>query len=479
MAENSAGDFYRELDNFRLHMPGRHIVPFADNESLLKMLRCQYPNWETNGKVTSVPVARVPRLFLQNTQMSKKLQNDLKPLQTGEVGEIKIYRLLLEAADPDQKGMMVFPNVNPREIFKSESAHVEIDIVVAHPAKGFFVFNIKNQGGKGSSPEKIQKDIKRHGQFVRSLMQYGHAKLVHSIPIHSVICWLHDDNKKKFDSIKNPEGHNLIFSRSELKADTFASEWFRILKWFREELPDLNTEEKTYFEITVARLVTLSSLESSSALIHDQLVTNYMQATNKNKGQFNDPRFDPDAKSLLETASRLKRGQSKNNSAGLLGKYSKEETLRRIQTESNKNVDNEKTKSDYSTSDSNRVPKLELKKNHGDEFKRERGERFIIWTEEQLNIIAKVVDHLRNPTEKGYLRLIVRGCKGSGKTMLLVFLAKIAKQIFASISGDSSNRNDVCALSGRLEHAVLTEMLKQLLNPHGVPVYDPSVSGVL
>ena len=359
MAEKSAGDFYRELDSFKLQMPGRHIVPFGDNDSLLKMLHCQYPNWETNGKVSSVPVARIPRLFLHNTQMSKKLQKGFKSLQTGEEGEIKIYRLLLEAAGPDQKGMMIFPNVNPREIFRSKSAHVEIDTVVAHPTKGFFVFNIKNQGGKGSSKQDLENDIKRHGNFIRMLIQYGQEKSVHSIPIHSVICWLDDDKKKKFDSVTNSEGRVLVFNKKELKEDEFTSSWSNSL----EKLPDLNPDHKTDFDIAVARLVTLNSLESSAALIHDELETNYMQATNKPKGQFDDPRFDPEDKSLLETASKVKRRQGPNTFASKLDENAKDGNVK-AEVEANREFKNEKMKKERWAGENNNDTKIESEKSH-------------------------------------------------------------------------------------------------------------------
>ena len=409
MTESSHDSLFRELDTFELQIPGGQTAPFHDNQTLLRMLRYQYPNWEKGGTVTSVPIARVPRLFLHNTQMSKKLQKDFNLLQKGEVGEIKVYRLLLDAADPNQKGMMVFPNVNAREIFKTESAHLEIDTVVAHPTKGFFVFNIKSQGGKGLTPQQIQGDIVRHNGFINMLIQYGHSSPVVSIPIHAVICLLHDDKKQKFDSLTNSgnvQNSTIIFSKNELTPESFAQIWQQKLA----ELPNLYNLD--VFEVAVARLVTLNSLGSSAALIHNQMSSNYMQAIKKSKNQFKELPADLETKKSLENNSRA---QSKTNSNSRNG--------------------------------------------------------FIIWTEEQLKIICTVVEHLQNPAEKGYLRLVVTGCKGSGKTMLLVFLAKFAQEFFSNYQKNSESK--VLVFNGHFQlSSVLTKWLKQLVEPSNVSVFD-------
>ena len=129
MAESCFHDFHQELNGFELDMPGRQKALFSDNETLLRMLRCQYSNWADTGKITSVPIARIPRQFLKNIQMSSELQKQLKPLQKGEEGEIKVYRLLMENYKENPKGVIVFPNINGREIFSDPTAHVEIDTV--------------------------------------------------------------------------------------------------------------------------------------------------------------------------------------------------------------------------------------------------------------------------------------------------------------------------------------------------------------
>ena len=550
MAESSADEFFQELDNFELQMPGAQRVPFKDNESLVRMFRSQYPNWKEEGNVTSVPVARVPRLFLQNTQMSKKLQDSFKYLQKGETGETKVYRLLLHETDPNQEGMMVFPNVNPQEIFKSKSADVEIDMLVAHPTKGFLVLNIKKPGGKGLTPQKLQDDIERHDTFIRKLMQYGQDEPVDPIPIHSVICLLHDDNKERFVTLTKSAGQQnriLMLRKSDLTKDNFAKQW----KLNLEKLPNFDPSKKNVFEIALARLVTLSSLESSAALIHEQLIFNCsMQAINKTKGQFCEKTFDafdPLTKLHLETASKIKMTKTKtlivkkekpekseterNDVEKMTDDHKKSGSQEKETDETEKNDDKawrfrstqdeskdkatdeaeeakcqkveiespktaELTIEDKTGSKTSVVvlddDKLEAKagelKHLAEEFKNlnlkgdgtyktefqgNEKKRFIIWTVEQLEIIAKVVRHLQNPTENGYLRLLVTGCKGSGKTMLMVFLASVAKIILEQPVCDSQFQNEVVAVAGFHSHLLLADILKHLLTPYGVTVLHP------
>ena len=403
MTENSAASFFQELDLFEIDMPGGQKIPFKNNKALLDLLNIQYPHWREDGHVTSVPIARVPRLFLHNLQMSKQLAKEFASLQKGEGGEIKLYRLLKDAKYSNGNGVVIFPNVNGREIFKSTMAHVEIDTVLTHPSKGIFVFNVKAVGGR-LTPQKLKGDIERHGNFLRKLSQYSSDNPADLIPIHSVVCSMHDDNKKKFSSLLNLEHDRdqvLIFSKSELKPDTFLAAWEAQLN----TLPDFDDKES--FDILVARLVALNSIESSLALIHDQMASNYMQATNENKKQFDEFEFGED-KSLLEGHS-------------LVGTDKKK--------------------------------------------------RFIIWTQEQLKIIAFVTKHLLDPSRRG-LRLLVTGCKGSGKTMLLVFIAKLTESLFNNPDSDCSSYRNVVVCDGYFKSPVLTELLKRLLASTGALVYE-------
>ena len=84
--------FYAELDNYELQMPGGVHVPFGDNETLLHMVNKQYPLWKNKGSVTSVPSARIPKLFLHNLQMTKAVADKLKSTQKGDGAEKNLYR---------------------------------------------------------------------------------------------------------------------------------------------------------------------------------------------------------------------------------------------------------------------------------------------------------------------------------------------------------------------------------------------------
>ena len=194
MAANSVLDFYSELDKILIQLPGGKDCAFHDSKALLRMLRLQYPNWKNKGHVSSNPIARVPKLFLKNIQMCKKLQKEINSSQKGDDGEIKVYKLLMETKITDEKGLMIFPNVNGKNIFTTEIAHVEIDTVLAHPSKGIFVFNVKNKGTKAKPKmPDIQDDVKRHCRFIQMLMNYNPGQ--HPIPICSLMCQLQDDNK--------------------------------------------------------------------------------------------------------------------------------------------------------------------------------------------------------------------------------------------------------------------------------------------
>ena len=58
------------------------------------ILKCFNPG--LLGKVTSVPVARVPKLFIDSEQMHKKLQREVKGTLKGEEAEQHLYRLFTE-----------------------------------------------------------------------------------------------------------------------------------------------------------------------------------------------------------------------------------------------------------------------------------------------------------------------------------------------------------------------------------------------
>ena len=65
-------------------------------------------------------------------------------------------------------GLALFPNVDS-QCFKGLKSHVEIDLVLLHPHKGIFLFNVKNQ--KKLKAPGIVDDIERHSSFLRNLCQ--------------------------------------------------------------------------------------------------------------------------------------------------------------------------------------------------------------------------------------------------------------------------------------------------------------------
>ena len=231
MVSNEAEEFYKELDNFELRMPGNQSIQFSVNENVLEWARKQYPNWRERGKVTSVPVARVPKMFLDNFQIEKQLQDKLKSTMKGEDAEQKLYRLFVEGSFKEEPGVIVFPNVDGSHIFKSKVGKVEIDMVLIHPQKGIFVFNVKNQ--RRFKMEKVKEDIKKHTRFIRMLKDYKSVGNITNVPINSVVCDF-ANNKSKFAAFKeetaNTEEEILVFEIDELKKVNFAQNWCSQIK---------------------------------------------------------------------------------------------------------------------------------------------------------------------------------------------------------------------------------------------------------
>ena len=398
--------FFRELDTFEIEKPGGQSIRFSDNARMLDVLRWQCPKWEDKGNVSSIPIARVPRVFLHNTKMPKDLQHKLKSQQKGDKGESIIYQLFTHFPDSTQEGVIVFPNVNGHEIFEkfeSKQGNVEIDMILAHSTKGFVVFNVKSAGGKGLTPQSIQKDIDRHCNFVRWLVEYAQMTSSCTVPIYPVLCLLHDDKKGMFESLSYSGASRsriLVFGKNELTPQNFAEKWSNKIA----DLPDL--EKNDLFHVTVARLVALNLIEGSAALLHKK-----MQAVST---QF----FKKHIHHFPET--EISRTLEKN-----------------LQSR-----DDSKTK-------------------------------YILWTEEQVKIISTVIAHLQKPVEKGFLRLIVTGCKGSGKTMLLVFLAKVAQELLCINESQEKSSSKVLVCNGHFPiPSLFTGFLIEQFKSTGVTVFQ-------
>ena len=372
MASCGDEEFDKELDNFELRMPGNQSIPFSDNENVLEWARKQYPNWRERGKVTSVPVARVPKMFLDNFQIEKKLRNKMKITIKGEEAELNLYRLFVEASFKEQPGVIIFPNVDGSHIFKSKVGKVEIDMVLIHPQKGIFVFNVKNGGSfyqKRKEMEKkiadVRADIKKHTNFIRMLTKNKSVGNNIIVPIHSIVCDF-ANNKSIFAAFKeetaNTEGEILVFEMDELKKQNFTQNWCSQIK----EIDDVTWDDS--FDLLIARLIALASIEGAAVLINEKMKAGFLQSVSKSDY----------LKTQLEPYS---------NTKGF------EETVTELS-------------------------KIEVPR---------KKEAFILWTKDQLEIISEVYNHLAHPESSTSLRILVTGGKGSGKTVLLVFLCNMAQ----------------------------------------------------
>ena len=400
MAEKDNGEeeFLEELDTFNIRMPGNKDIPFTENQIFLQMIERQYPRWKDPGKITSVPVARVPKMFLQGSQLEKLLQKQFRSVSAGDEGEIKLYRLFMDGNFMGQPGAIVFPNVDGSHIFKCKAGRIEIDMVLIHSKKGIFVFIVKNQGGKGTSVREVEEDIDKHSKFIRMLKNYKSTEDNCFTPIHTVICDFANE-KTKFANLEtdneNAGEQIIVLNKKELETANFIKTWFqRIAK-----IPDVDWN--CSLDVLVARLIALVSIEGAASLIHEQMRSGVLQSTNK--------------KDYLEYQ------------LGSLG-------------------NNQKLKETVSE--------------HSEVESRKGKKRFILWTKAQMAVIAKVFEHVTTSQDHG-LRLFVTGGRGTGKTMLLVFLAKMVQRIIEIQTGERTSRTMV--IEGTNLARGLVKVLKEAL----------------
>ena len=392
--------FYQELEGLQLQMPGSggETVSFSANDILLNMVRKQYPDWRNQGEKTSVPPARIPKLFLHNLQMEKSLEKTFKSTQKGDEAEKQLYKNFMECDFSGQPGFIVFPNYDGSHLFQTQIAKVEIDMILVHQIKGVFIFNVKNVGGKSATSNKMEEDIVKHRKFIQMLIQFDDAFAESGIPVHTVVCNFHDATHrfKELASKTTANGNKtIVFNQDELGSSNFPKIWDRVITKIENE----STLSSLKLDILVARLIALSSIESSLALIHEQMESGYLQSVGSKKP--------------LET--HIKSCLPDQESAETITALSK--------------------------------------------TKNQKGrEKYILWTKDQMKVISKVYEHFIAPSEKG-LRLLVSGCKGSGKTMLLIFLAQLIQQILESRG--RSQYGDVLVCEASASCPVLLEHLKQ------------------
>ena len=410
--DNEEEEFLEELNTFNIRMPGNEDIPFSENQIFLQMTEQQYPRWKDPGKITSVPVARVPKLFLHGSQLEELLQKKSKSTLKGDEGETKLYRLFINENFSGEPGAIVFPNIDGSHIFKCEAGSVEIDMVLIHSKKGIFVFNVKNQGGKGTSARKIEEDIEKHSKFVRMLKNYKSSEDNCFTPIHTVICDIAND-KTKFANLEtnneNAGEHVIVLNKKDLENANFVRTWISRIAKISDVVWD------TSLDVLVARLIALASIEGAASLIHERMTTGVLQSTKEKQNleyQMRSFGDNPTLNAFRETVSK-----------------------------------------------------------HSEVESRKGKKRFILWTKVQMAVIAKVYQHVTTSQDRG-LRLLVTGGRGTGKTMLLVLLAKMVQSIKEFQTGERTSRTMV--MEGTLRAKGLIAVLKQALHSSNVTFLEDS-----
>ncbi|XP_063714762.1 uncharacterized protein LOC134842382 isoform X2 [Symsagittifera roscoffensis] len=415
----------RELIKLEIQWPGGGKVKFSDHGSLKQFMESQYPDWKNPGKKTSIPCVRIPRIMIRNEQLSKKLQKHYKSLQKGEIGESKLYKLFVNEVSTEDSGLIILPNVDGSHIFEEGGpGSVEIDMIVAHPTKGIFVFSVKNE--QKVNLQKLLLDMRKHTDFVRYLLCYNSRsehppgknsslETVDEVPIHAVFCYLpgfkspiaklaEDTSWYTHRHTNRHTDRVIVFQKSHF--NDFASQWEKTIL----ELPIMRKTEK--FDTLVAFLATLNSMEGNSALIHH--------------------RFSSDGIQSIQVKTNEIEGWLEKQLDGTLAEEDiscKQDLVKATKT-LYKEADRQKT-------------------------------TVILWTKEQLDIIGRVFKNLTNSSnEHKPLRLNVKGAKGSGKTMLMVFLAQLAERIYQK--GETGSRVVICDGSGGRARILFSKLEKLL-----------------
>ena len=415
--------FHDELKTYNILLPGNQKIQFTDSQALLDLVQKQYPGWKNGGQVASVPIARVPRLLLQGPQLEKQLTADLKKVtEKGDKAERMLYKLFVDRVFTDKEfGFIVFPNFNSSRIFKTQVAKVEIDMILVHARKGIFIFNVKNIGGKKRKGSKVslKEHIQKHKKFIRMLIESELTLNSESIPVHTVLCDYANANSKKFnrkiEEMKAQkeeicEDKYVVLSKNDTDSNNFSEVW-------KEKLKDAEIGDITWspaMDLIVARLIALASIEGSSALIHKKMQKGLLQAVaqkHRFEYQMGDVTMasDPKSKQYFLQHSEVAR------------------------------IDNDKN-------------------------------LFILWTKDQMKVISTVYEHLVLKPEEG-LRLLVSGGKGSGKTMLLIFLAKFAQSLLEYQSGECV-KHKILVCEGSFQSIGLLHMFRETFKNTNVEVYS-------
>ena len=426
-------DFHNELDSFEIHLPARNIVKFSNDEALQDFMDHQYPRWNLTGNVTSIPVFRTTKLFLTGEQLSETVRERFKSCQKGECGEIKVYESLLQTSENLDDGILVLPNMDGNH-FSSKEAHVELDVVVVHPKKGIFVLNVKN--AINIKEKNLAEDMRKHTNFIRLLRDYNatddNKTIMAKIPVHGIICSLLENieesklKKNKYLTSAKENESRLIFQPVHMLE--FSNTWKAML----QKIPSIeNTVTLDSFKVLIARLTALNSMEGSVALLHERFTSNEIQKIYRKPAE----------------------------SRGI--------STKQLQNNVNENFpQNDTVDDEINVQLSEQFNKVNLK-----EMKKKKSKKktsVILWTKEQLNIISHVGKVLLQPKSVP-CRLVIKGPKGSGKTMLLTYIAHLAKNIFHSRNNDSDGNVVIC--DGRMGSSqIIFEKLKADFKDTGIDV---------
>ena len=408
-------NFNDELNNFKVHLPGGGELSVADEAAVSKFFYSQNPDWSTGGHVASIPIARVPRVFLQNSEMTKNFEHRYSSLQTGESGEILIYKKLMSLKNVDQiGGTLIFPNVDGNH-FTSSDAKVEIDFVVIDSRKGVFVLNVKNS--MQIKEMNLVKDMEKHTKFIRLIRDFGQCNATVP-PVYGVICSLKsevDVHKLRRDGYwKRIDSHEqrFVFQPDDVK--NFQSSW----KIMLEKVPNVDQKQAINLSKLASRLAVLNTMEGSLSFLHEKFESNTIQEVK------------------LKTSETMKVfGQTVSDTADGQKVVDIDEVSAHMQQL-------------LTTSESSHCKQINKKS-------------VILWTNEQLKVICRIHAELKQhkETAKG-CRILVAGPKGSGKTMLLLYVAELSKLVLAPNKNSRELKIVVC--DGRLGSTqILFEKLKK------------------
>ena len=408
--------FNEELNALKFHLPGSAEISMTEDDALARFLADQSPNWNTRGCVTAIPVARVPRVFLRDSEMTKNMVNRYRTIQRGEAGEIAIYKKLTGLNSLSlPSGTLIFPNVDGTH-FSSKEAKVEIDVVVIDSCKGVFVLNVKNIARVKEA--NLVKDMEKHTTFIRLIRDFNSNDQAVSVPVHGIICssknFVETQKLEQSGYWKTAERNEKRFVFQPNQVGDFGLAWQEML----ESIPDIQQNESGQLLKLACRLVVLNCMDGTLAHLHEKFESNSIQEIKLKENEASEV--------LTDTLSRS---------------------------------------DDSAAANYEEIAASMMKLDPGDDApiaKHSNKKSMVLWTKEQLNVICRIHSHLKRPeSAKKGCRILVTGPKGSGKTMLLCYVAELAKLVLSTGRGNKNKQPTILVCDGRFDSSlILFEKLK-------------------